>query len=120
MSNIVLSSLTYTGLGFLKDGIAQFIERSAGIVSYFKTITSRVSYGPSRITAAIKLEKPVHIDPTEGCCTATDLTPTIVDIVVRYDKMLPATYRTATLQDIKDLVLTSQFSDLVTTLVVTP
>lgn len=119
MSNIVLNSLTYVGNGII-NGIASFIERSAGIVTAFKTLTSRVSYA-DRINVHWKLVLPSVVAADSECGCAGELQYTnYVDITYRADRRTTAAERTATLAAIRDLVATTNFGDSITSLVVTP
>lgn len=116
MSNITLNSLVYTGNGIL-NGVASFINRTAGLVTGFRVLSSRVTYNDKTLVAW-KMQKPelVAEDSECGCAGALKYTNHF-DIQVRLDKRATAAERAAILKDIQDLVLTTQFSESVTSLV---
>lgn len=114
MSTIVLNALNYVGQG-LVNGISHFWERSAGIVNGFRHLQNTVGLSQDKTHVKWKLTIPYVADSDGECqCTGAKLfEDTIVDVVVRFDKKLPATHRDATQTSIEDLVVTQQFRDSV-------
>lgn len=119
MSNIVLNSLTFVGNGIL-NGVNSFVERSAGLVNAFKTLTNKVTFA-DRTNVHWKLILPsvVAEDSACGCAGSVQYT-NYVDITYRSDRRTTAAERTATLAMIRDLVATTNFGDSITSLVQTP
>lgn len=115
MSTIVLNTLNYVGNGIL-NGVSWFYERSLGVVSRFSALTNRINFGATKTTVAWKLTVPVVIPPAEGCCDATKMDDTIIDVTLRFARDLPEANRTDALDRLQDLVLTTQFMGSVTNL----
>lgn len=113
MSTIVLNALNYVGSGIV-NGVSSFWERSAGIVNAFALLTARVNYNPTKTVVAWKLTVPAGGEGTPDA--ADDLEPTIVDIIVRYDRLIPAAGRTNVKEHIDDLVASTQFVSSITNL----
>lgn len=118
MSNITLDTKVYTGLGYRGDG-ASWQNRDAGVVSGFKNIDTSINYTKDKTNVRAKITTPVVSTEASSCaCPGEVLRNRYIDIVVRYDKMATQADRDSALQDIKDLVLTTQFSDLVKNLTI--
>lgn len=119
MSNIVLNSLTYVGNGIV-NGVAWFINRSAGVVNGFNQLSSRIGYGDKTIVHwKLMLPSLVADDSPCGCAGSVSYT-NYVDITARMDRKTTAAERTAILASIRDLVATTNFGDSITSLVTTP
>jgi len=113
MSTIVLDSLNYVGEGVV-NGVSRFIERSAGLAAYFRTLSSSVTLNTKgqRTSIKWKLVLPFPAAPTEDCPCAGELPyiDTIVNIDVRIDARAPKAFRDDIVDHIQSLVLTSQFT----------
>lgn len=119
MSNIVLNSLTYVGNGIL-NGVNSFVNRTAGVVSAFRTLTNRISYA-DKVTVHWKLVLPTVVEEDSECGCAGSLKYTnYVDITYRADRRTTAAERTATLAAVRDLVATANFGTSITDLTMTP
>lgn len=114
MSTIVLNSLNYVGQGVI-NGLSHFWERSAGIVNGFRHLQNSIGLSQDKTHVKWKLTVPYLVEEDSSCaCTgAKQYEDTLVDIVVRFDKKLPAAHRDATQTSIENLVVTQQFRDSV-------
>lgn len=61
MSNIVLNSKTYTGIGFDANGVSQWVEQSGGIPSSFSKLTGKVNLGSGKSGSTVKWKFAVPI-----------------------------------------------------------
>lgn len=114
MSTIVLSALNYVGEG-IQNGITFFREKSAGVVAGFRTLTGRVSYGPTKTVVAWKLVKPtLATEADEGAVVGSVLREAIIDVTVRLDRAATQAERDVIAEDIEDLVATTQFKSSIT------
>lgn len=121
MSNIVLNTLTYVGDG-IQNGIAVFTERTAGMVGFFKKLTSSVTLKKDRSIVKWKLVIPFPATaPTDCPCPgASPYLDTIADITVRMDPRTTTADRDDVQKQIKDLVATAQFISTVKDLTLSP
>lgn len=118
MSNIVLSGLTFVGSGIV-NGVALFVERSAGIVSGFRKLTSKVNYA-DKTNVHWKVELPTIVAADSPCGCAGEVSYiNYIDVSARFDRRTTAAERTAVLDMIQDLVASSQFEASITSLVLT-
>lgn len=118
MSNITLDTKVYNGLGYRGDG-SSWRDTSAGVVSGFRNIDATINYTKDKTNVRFKIMKPtIQTESTACACPGEVLKVVYVDIVVRYDKSATPADRSSVLQDIKDLVVTSQFADYVQNLVI--
>lgn len=114
MSTIVLNALNYVGEGIV-NGISWFREKSVGLVAGFRTLTARISYNPTKTVVAWKLVKPVVATESTDCvCAGEILREAIIDITVRLDREATQAERDAIVEDIEDLVATTQFKGSIT------
>lgn len=114
MSTIVLNTLNYVGEG-IQNGVARYIERSAGVVAFFRNLTASVSHNEksARTVVKWKLVLPFPDSPSAECpCDGTlPFRPTIVNIDVKMDSRADNAYRTAVQLAISDLALKDEFKD---------
>lgn len=120
MSTIVANSLNYVSDG-IQNGISRWTERSAGVLAYFRQITSSVNsvIASKRTSVKWKIVLPFPDAEPSSCPCPGDApsSDTIVNIDVRLDSRASAAYRTAVLTTIKDLVNGTQFASSVNDLV---
>jgi hypothetical protein len=118
MSNITLNALLYAGQGIL-NGVASFVNRTAGVVNGFSTLTGRVNITDNKKTVVgWKLTLPILVAEDSPCgCAGAVARTSIVDITVRYDRSATAAERADVLKRVQDLVLTTQFAQSVSSLV---
>lgn len=116
MSNIVLNSLTYVGTGILQ-GVSWFWERSAGIVSAFRSLSCRINFADKRSNVQWKVVLPVTKAEDTACgCTGEVLRTAVVTITVHHDQLATVAERTATLTSVRDLVASTPFGESITSL----
>jgi hypothetical protein len=104
----------------LKPGGSSWQNREAGVVSGFKNLDATINFTKEKTNVRFKLYKPtVQTVGTACACPGDVLRETYLDLVVRYDKNDTQADRDSVLQDIKDLVLTTQFAAYVKDLTIT-
>lgn len=112
MSNIVLNSKTYAGIGFNQNGQSVFKETSAGVPSGFSYLTDKVTTGTGKSDTSVKwnLSVPVIATVDTDCsCAGDPLRTYYVRIEVSIPAGSSAVERTDLLTRIQALVATSQF-----------
>jgi len=116
MSNIVLNSKTYAGIGFNQNGQSVFKESSAGVPSGFSYLTEKVNAGTGTADSSIKWNLSIPVIATEDsdCSCAGSLLRTYY---ARVEVTIPAgstaAERTDLLARVQNLVDTTQFADSV-------
>lgn len=118
MSDITLNTKVFTGLGYRDDG-SSWQNRESGVVTGFRTLHASINYTAKKVNVRFKLDAPtIQGDATACACPGEVLRNRYFDIVVRYDQLETAAGRTATLAEIRSLVLTTQFADYVENLTI--
>ena len=112
MSTIVLNTLNYVGEGVV-NGISRYIERSAGVVAYFRALTGSVKTTTTRTTVKWKLVHPFPSSAPTSCpCPGeAPFLDAIVNIDVRLDSRADEAFRTAVQLAIADLVAKDEFKN---------
>jgi hypothetical protein len=119
MSNIVLNSKTYAGIGFNQNGQSVFKETSAGVPSGFSYLTEKTSTGTGKSDSTVKwnLSLPVVATVDSDCsCAGEVLRTAYVRLEISFAASSTAAERTDVLDRLQDLVLTSQFIGSLTNL----
>lgn len=119
MSNIVLNSKTYAGIGFNQNGQSVFKESSAGIPSGFSYLTDKVNTGTGKSDTSVKWNLSVPVIATEDTdcsCAGDTLRTSYIRIEVSVGAGSSAAERTDLLARIRDLVGTTQFGGSITAL----
>lgn len=112
MSTIVLNTLSYAGEGVV-NGISRFVERSAGVVAYFRSLTASVKTTNSRTAVKWKLVLPFPSSAPASCpCPGeAPFLDAIVNIDVRLDARADEAFRTAVQIAITDLAAKDEFKN---------
>lgn len=112
MSTIVLNTLNYAGEGVI-NGISRFIERSAGVVAYFRSLTASVRTSNTRTIVKWKLVHPFPSSAPASCpCPGeAPYLDAIVNIDVRLDARADEAFRTAVQIAITELVAKDEFKN---------
>lgn len=112
MSNIVLNSKTYSGIGFNQNGQSVFKETSAGVPSGFSYLTEKTSTGTGKSDSTVKwnLSVPVIATADSDCaCSGDVLRTAYLRLEVSFAAGSSLVERTDVLDRLQDLVLTTQF-----------
>lgn len=113
MSNIVLNTVTYIGEG-IQNGVTNFINRSAEMLSGFSSLVGRVRNAGKRVEVRWNLAIPVLIAADSPCGCAGEVNfITFVEVAVKFDQRASSAQRTDTYARLKDLILSSQFENSV-------
>lgn len=105
---ITLNTKTYSGAG-VANGIANYVNRDAGIAAGFSTLTSSLRID-SMVRGKVILNLPIIAPEATACaCPGDVLTSGEVTVSFRLDKKLPAVTRTDLRLRLKDLVASPQF-----------
>lgn len=119
--SIVLNSKTYNFRGFLApNSISNYTETSAGVPAGFSPLTAKVEDGGAKSNTKVrwKLKLPVvQTADSDYYAAGTLLRDHIVDLVVTFAPGVLAAERTDVLDRIQDLVLTSEFTASISSLV---
>lgn len=103
-----LNTKVYSGAG-VANGVARYVERSAGIASGFSTLSSSLKID-TKVRGMIKIDLPEISAESSACsCPGDILRQSGVDISIRLDPKAPATTRTDLRLRLKDLVASAQF-----------
>lgn len=120
--SITLNTKIYNFDGHSTSGFSMYTERSAGVSTGFSPLTSKVENG--NITSGAKtkirwkLKLPVIATASDACaCEGQPLRESIVDLVVTLDPKATAAERADILARLQDLVLTTEFTASVSSLV---
>lgn len=111
MANITLNSKTYTGNG-VSNGVAWYIERSAGVASGFAPLTGsvRLAEGKTPSNSKWKLVIPVvAATDSEQAVAGSVLRTAIVDISVRTAANATSAELTDIADQIEDLTANASF-----------
>lgn len=116
MSNLTLNTLTYVGNG-IQNGIASWINRTAGLFAGFKTVSVQQSANDKiRIGWKVALPQLVAADSPCGCAGQVKYIDH-ADITIRIDRKTSAAERAAILATVRDLVASTQFGESITDLI---
>lgn len=108
MGNITLNTETYNGTG-VTNGVAQYIERSAGVAAGFSPVTGSVRQD-SKSRVQWKLAQPVVATEASSCsCPGTVIRVMDADIRARLDPGATLAERTDFALRLKDLVASVEF-----------
>lgn len=114
MSDITLDGVVYADMG-VTNGVHSWADHSAGVPAGFSTLTQRINLTKERVNFLSKLYLPmVESSPSACACPGDLLDECYLDINVRTSKKTDGTTRAFILQAVKDYVLTTAFSDLLT------
>lgn len=103
-----LNTKIYNGAG-LANGVARYVERSAGVASGFSNLTSSLKID-SKVRGVIKIDLPEITTESSACaCPGDILRMSGVDISIRLDPKAPAATRTDLRLRLKDLIASAQF-----------
>lgn len=108
MGNITLNTKTYNGSG-VTNGIAQYIERSAGVAGGFSPVTGTVRQD-SKSRVQWKLAQPVVAEEASACsCPGSVIRVMDANIQIRLDLGATLAERTDFALRLKDLVASADF-----------
>lgn len=114
MSDITLNSLTFAGVGFNQNGMAVWSERSMGVPSGFQYLTEKTSVGTGKSGSSVKwnLSTPIVAEEDSSCsCVGAVLRTYYSQLHFNIPAGSTLAERTDLLAAIRDLVLTTAFSD---------
>ena len=108
MSNIVLNAVTYVGEG-IQNGVTNFINRSAELLSGFSSLVGRVRNQNKRVEVRWNLAIPVLVADDSPCgCAGEVRFITYVELSVKFDQRADHAHRTDVYSRLLDLVAAAQ------------
>ena len=115
--SITLNSVVYNWSGFDQSGTSRWTATAGGVASGFSQLTERVTVpAGSNPEAKAKVKWRVSIpvissEDSKCACTGTLMRTAYVDIAADFGLLATASERAAVLAAIRDLVLTTEFSN---------
>jgi len=113
MSNIVLNATTYVGEG-IQNGVTNFINRSAGLLSGFSSLVGRVRNQNKRVEVRWNLAVPVLVADDSPCgCAGEVRFISYAEVSIKFDQRADAAHRTDVYGRLLDLITSTQFESSV-------
>lgn len=108
MSDIVLNATTYVGEG-IQNGVTNFINRSAELLSGFSSLVGRVRNQNKRVEVRWNLAVPVLVADDSPCgCAGEVRFITYAEVSVKFDQRADLAHRTDVYERLVDLLAATQ------------
>lgn len=120
MTDIVLNTKTYSGLG-INAGVSRYVERSGGVASSFSNLDQSITADGKILRHVTKLKFPVVATAASACsCEGEVLRTTDAILTIRVPQMATAAERKDFGLRLKDLISSPAFQASIENLVQMP